>query len=280
MDTPNKLHYISSSNRYIALQVETMGLKTTNHLKTLLIMTLVFCMILTSPRSSSTEYYADITIEVDASGFVTIEGETNYPELLAENTEVYTSKNQSLWLLNITKTEVFSNYIFDMRLPEEAAITNVQSSGSIIIGEEHGTLVVTGFGENNSFSVEVQYQIKKTTEATGLFGEDALTLILIVCIMILIGLFIIIVVAIDQPKKSIDETTTDEDLKLRGLNERQKQIITLLTKHNKPLTQTEIQHVLHIPKSSVSRNIHILELKGLIEKEQIGMSNRIRLKKP
>jgi uncharacterized membrane protein len=30
----------------------------------------------------------------------------------------------------------------------------------------------------------------------------------------------------------------------------------------------------------VSRNIHGLEMKGLIEKEQMGMSNLIRLKKP
>jgi uncharacterized membrane protein len=34
-----------------------------------------------------------------------------------------------------------------------------------------------------------------------------------------------------------------------------------------------------MPKASVSRNIRRLELKGLIEKEQIGMSNIIRLKK-
>ena len=50
-------------------------------------------------------------------------------------------------------------------------------------------------------------------------------------------------------------------------------------KENRSMTQTEIQKQLSIPKSAVSRNIGALELKGLIEKETIGMSNLIRLKK-
>jgi uncharacterized membrane protein len=45
------------------------------------------------------------------------------------------------------------------------------------------------------------------------------------------------------------------------------------------MTQTDIQKELKIPKAAVSRNILGLERKGLIEKEQIGMSNLIRLKK-
>jgi uncharacterized membrane protein len=66
---------------------------------------------------------------------------------------------------------------------------------------------------------------------------------------------------------------------LKGLNHRQNQIIQLLHARNIPMTQTDIQKELQIPKASVSRNIHGLERKGLIEKEQIGMSNLIRLKK-
>jgi uncharacterized membrane protein len=53
----------------------------------------------------------------------------------------------------------------------------------------------------------------------------------------------------------------------------------LLLERNISLTQTDIQKELQIPKASVSRNIHGLERKGLIEKEPIGMSNLIRLKK-
>ena len=67
---------------------------------------------------------------------------------------------------------------------------------------------------------------------------------------------------------------------LKGLSDRQKNIINLLIEKDRPLSQTIIQKELNIPKSAVSRNISSLELKGLIEKENIGMSNLIRLKKP
>ena len=65
----------------------------------------------------------------------------------------------------------------------------------------------------------------------------------------------------------------------KGLNQRQKEIMNLLIDKNTPLTQTEIQRELNIPKAAISRNIRGLEIKGLIEKEQIGMSNLIRIKK-
>jgi len=55
--------------------------------------------------------------------------------------------------------------------------------------------------------------------------------------------------------------------------------MNLLLKSKIPMTQNDIQRELGIPKASVSRNIRRLELKGLIEKEKIGMSNLIKIKK-
>ena len=82
---------------------------------------------------------------------------------------------------------------------------------------------------------------------------------------------------IKKPETTIDSI---EEYNLKGLNERQKKIMNLLLERKTPLTQTDIQKELKIPKAAVSRNIRGLELKGLIEKENIGMSNLIRLKKP
>ena len=65
----------------------------------------------------------------------------------------------------------------------------------------------------------------------------------------------------------------------KGLTERQKQIMQLLIDADRPLTQVEIERELKIPKAAVSRNVHSLELKNLIEIEKSGMSNLIRLKK-
>jgi uncharacterized membrane protein len=235
---------------------------------------LIILMMMFFPSISAKDYYADITIEVDSSGFVTIDGITNHPDLLIENSEIYTSKKQSYWLLNITKDDVFSDFIYDLTLPEGSSINYIKSSGFIGIEENKGNLFVRGFGENESFSVLIQYQIAKLTE-NQIFELDFIFFSFIVFIIILIIILVYIIIN-EKPKI---EKTKPNDNNFKGLNQRQKEIMNLLINKNTPLTQTEIQRKLNIPKAAVSRNIRGLELKGLIEKEQIGMSNLIRIKK-
>ncbi len=227
------------------------------------------------PSISAQNYYADITIEVDSSGFVTIDGTTNHPDLLIENTEIYTLKKQSYWLLNITNEDIFSDYIYDLTLPKGSSINYIKSSGFISIEEDKGNLFIRGFGENESFSILVQYQIEKLTE-NQIIELDLIFIILISLIII----FIIILVIVAIKEKIKDEQPKSTGYNFKGLNQRQKEIMNLLIDKNTPLTQTEIQKELNIPKAAVSRNIRGLEIKGLIEKEQIGMSNLIRIKKP
>jgi len=235
---------------------------------------LILSTIIYSPSISAENYYADLTIEVDSSGFVTIDGITNHPDLLVKNTEIYTSKKQSYWLLNITKEGVFSDFVYVLTLPIESSINYIKSSGFISIENNKGNLLVKGFGENESFSVLVQYQIEKITE-NQVLEFDLISIILISAIIVLIIILVAVIVKekikVKQPKSS--------EYNLKGLNQRQKEIMNLLIDKNTPLTQTEIQKELNIPKAAVSRNIRGLELKGLIEKEQIGMSNLIRIKK-
>ncbi len=251
-----------------------MGLK--NIYNKIFFISILFILIVTTflPSIPAQNYYADITIEVDSSGFVTIDGVTNHPDLLIKNTEIYTSKTQSYWLLNITKEDVFSDFIYDLTLPKGSSINYIKSSGFISIKEESGNLFIRGFGENESFFILVQYQTEKLNEGQ-IIELDFIFVILISLIIILI--IILVIVAIkerikaEQPKSDINN--------YKGLNQRQKEIMNLLIEKNIPLTQTEIQKELNIPKAAISRNIRRLELKGLIEKEQIGMSNLIRIKK-
>ena len=240
---------------------------------------LLFLFLIYQP-SVYADYYADITIAVDNSGFVTINGITNHPHLVAEDTENYTSKKQSYWLLNITKDEIFSEYVFSLTLPEGSSINYVKSSGPIRIEEELGNLIVKGFGENKSFSITVQYQIKKISDNNDSPMEIDLSFIILIFIIIFvlivfIGFFIKLKVD-KESKKTIEPTHV---YNLKGLNQRQKRIVELLIEKKRPLTQSDIQKELKIPKAAVSRNIRGLELKGLIEKEKIGMSNLIKLKK-
>ncbi len=140
--------------------------------------------------------------------------------------------------------------------------------------------MVSGFGENESFSVLVQYQVEKTSDNKVLARFDTVFIVLLIVIISLIVVLAILFVRDKKSKEVVEKTKLDEDdTKFKGLNERQKQIMKLLIDRKTPLTQTDIQKELNIPKAAVSRNIHGLERKGLIEKEQMGMSNLIRLKK-
>jgi len=240
---------------------------------------IIFLIIsLLFPVLYAEDFYADVEITVDDSGFVTIDGITNHPDLLIKNTELYTSKKQSHWLLNITKEGIFSDFIYSVVLPIGSSINYVKTSGSMRIEGEQGKLIIEGFGQNKTFYVIVQYQVKKTADVG---ATDNLFLL----IPIIIGLVVLIVVFYYFSKKKepenihkeINEAEYDE---FRGLSDRQKKIMDLLIKKNRPLSQTIIQKELNIPKAAVSRNISSLELKGFVEKENIGMSNLIRLKKP
>jgi uncharacterized membrane protein len=256
-----------------------MGAKNNYSYKILL--SLVFLLMVSYfPNVTAEEYYADLTIEVDASGFVTIEGISNHPDLLIQDTEQYTSKKQSYWLLNITKNETFSDFIYVVTLPSGSSINYLKSSGSVRIKEEEGNLLVKGFGQNTTFSVIVQYQIEKPSSEGLIFGLDqslVIILILIVC-----GAFVLFYFYIRSRtgREEVTPISGSDEAYLKGLTTRQKKIINLLKDTKRPLTQSDIQKELAMPKAAVSRNIASLELKGLIEKEKVGMSNFIRLKKP
>jgi len=226
----------------------------------------VFILFILNTPSVCSEYYADIDIMVDDSGVVSIGGKTDHQDLLVENSELYTFKKQSYWLLNITKDEIFTDYIYALTLPQGATINYIKSSGFRGIAEESGSLIITGSGGNESLSIVVQYQINNRS--------------LDFNILLILGLIMSIIQ--NKRKKMIhydEKSGTDTEYNFRGLTDRQKQIMELLIVTKRPLTQVEIEKELDIPKAAVSRNVHSLEIKGLIEIEKIGMSNLVRLKK-
>ena len=248
----------------------------------IVLLSVFFITVIFIPSIHAIDLYADIQITVDNSGFTTIEGETNDMDLLVTNTEEFTSKQQSIWTLNITRNVTYSDYVFSIILPKHSQINTVISSGSTFISDKSGNLIVNGYGSNSTLSVIVQYQTKNTLNENKTFQLDKLSIILIICIIILAICFLIVLLF--NSKKYSQHISNDYSQnsyrQMKGLNERQKDILQLLEGKGTALTQTDIQKELTLPKASVSRNIRRLELKGLIEKEQIGMSNLIRLKKP
>ena len=249
--------------------------------KSLIILFVFFILIFSYPIICAENYYADIEISVDDSGIVDIKGTSNHPDLLVKNSQLYTYKKQSYWLLNITKNEVFSDYIYVLTLPEGSKINHIKTSGFRGIEEEDGKLIISGAGQNESLSVVVQYQVNANSDEQ-VSVDFVIMLLLGMSIIILTGLLFYFVFKNKQKESIGSNVNIDNEVgySFKGLSERQKEIVQLLIDTKRPLTQVEIQKELDMPKAAVSRNVHSLEIKGLIEIEKIGMSNLIRLKKP
>jgi len=258
-----------------------MELRIKSSKKCAIILLMFLFSILFYPIICAQDYYADIEISVDDSGIVDIEGISNYPDLLVQNSHLYTYKKQSYWLLNITKEEVFSDYVYVLTLPEGSKINHIKTSGFRGIEEEDGKLIISGEGQEETLSIVVQYQVNKTSDGQSSVDFTVLS-ILIVSIIILTALLLYFVFKNKQKESTVSDANIvgDGEYNFKGLSERQKEIVQLLIDTKRPLTQVEIQKELDMPKAAVSRNVHSLEIKGLIEIEKIGMSNLIRLKKP
>lgn len=230
------------------------------------------------PIVSAGDYYADIEISVDESGLAAIKGESNYLNFITEGTDRYTSKKQSYWLFELSTEEVFSDYFVLVRLPEGASVNYVKSSGNFRIENLGERLGVRVFGQDEEMSIKIQYQIVKS--------EKSYIGIIITLSIVIIGIFLYFIIKSkklrvkDEENKSKEDKSKKEEINynLDGLTARQKKIMAFLIEKNKPMIQAEIEKELNLPKSSVSRNIKSLELKGKIEKERAGMSNIIRIR--
>lgn len=216
-----------------------------------------------------TSYYADVDIEVDNAGISAITGTTNHPQLQTGTSENFTSKQGSFWLLNVSVKETFSVYVYSIKLPENAVINYLKTSSQVRIQIDSGKLTIHGTGENEAFSLLVQYSIspKKRSYYLVVYGVTVL----------LLGL---VYYVIKQRKKLsiIKEVSSVVPLPKYNpatLTERQRLIVELLKKSKNPVTQKTLENELKLPKSALSRNIESLVRKGILKKEKKGISNII-----
>ena len=199
--------------------------------KAILILILLISLVQTA------DYYADINIAIDNSGFVTIEGNTNHPALLVKDSSAFTSKKQDYWTFNLTKNDNFSEFIYSVKLPESSSINYLYSTGTIGIENQETNLIVKGYGEDKELSIIIQYQTDKETENA--------SIIIILIILFILSLAVSIFFYLKKPKKEKKQKKKKRDLS--SLTERQKKIMKLLIEKNKPMTQAEIQKVLKLP---------------------------------
>ena len=230
----------------------------------------------------SQEFYADLEITLDESGFVTIDGITNYPDLIVKDSQMYTFKEQEYWAFDLSIEKSF-DFVYILKLPENSEINSINTSGQFRIKTENDNLIIQCYGEDEPLNIFVQYQIKKSE-------QNNFYIIFLIGLIVIVSFIVIsfkrLNIFKNFKKKNIEPRVIKKAKKVpklkynfNGLTARQKNIMKFLIEKNHPVIMSKIVKELNLPKSSVSRNISSLELKGLIEKESVGVSTMIRLKK-
>lgn len=231
----------------------------------------------------SQEYYADLNIDINNNGIVSIEGITNDPSLYPGIYQDFTSKKGSYWLFNLSSEKEFSDYIISVRLPRRAEFNYFKSDGRSRVSYDDGIKIVSlGSGEINFV---VQYKISNNRKSVAL-------IIYLIAVLVIVGIAFAVLFYKKQnrnikdrlnmkgrsAKETIKEGPGDKIILIKKtLSENQEKIVDLLLQNREGLTQKQIQHRLGIPKATLSRNIDLLLKKDIIVKQSRGLTNMIRI---
>jgi uncharacterized membrane protein len=249
---------------------------------------LALCLAYTA---SAKTYYADISVDLDSSGGALFSGASNHPLLSEGRNDSHTSKKGALWLFNLTlpSEDIFSDYVYVVRLPQGASVNYVKAD-SFRISSGAGRILVSGSGSSRPMSVVIQYRMDDNPQATDtsyIYGFFAIILAVLASIAFL--LYNKKETAQKEKKETVDEPAREEkkpSIPITPnysryedvLTDRQKDILQILGEMQKPVNQAHICERLDLPKSSVSRNVASLVDLGLVEKKRIGMSTFLSLK--
>jgi len=138
--------------------------------------------IIFSLNLAYSNFYADIQIDVDSSGFVDIVGKTNYRGFInITNDESFIVKKGKIWTLNISssKNEVFDNFIYDLILPENSQISYMKTTPNFRIANQGNRIKIIGIGENKPFTIIVQYKIQKQNLVSSFFSSYLIWFIIV-----------------------------------------------------------------------------------------------------
>lgn len=241
----------------------------------------------------SENYYADIEIDIFEDGSVTINGVTNYAGLKnISNSQNYTSKKGEMWIFNLTTDEVFEDFIFKINFPAGVQINYIKTTPRFRIEDNGDSISLIGIGDSQELNILIQYKIIKDENSSGAFFSVENYFFIFSFVLFLFVLFIIYLAYSKfkifeknefpisknvNPNNNIN-SNVKELINLDLLSGRQKEIVEILLKRDK-ISQKELQEILKIPKSSVSRNVNSLVSRGFIVKQRSGITTFISLKK-
>ncbi|MBN2880817.1 hypothetical protein JXM83_02080 [Candidatus Woesearchaeota archaeon] len=204
-------------------------------------------------------YYADLQINVDDTGKTTIKGVTNNKAILTQDNPEFTTKKGRFWTLNITTQDIYDPYNFKVSLPKNSVVNYMKVSSFTRI-ENSANLNIYGAG-TGKIVIILQYQIKST--------NSNIIMPIIIGTILLLAIITTVILKLKKKKTKLNFNT---------LTPRQQEIVKILQKNKGQLTQSKLEKISKLPKSSLSRNIESLKRKNILEKTPNGMSNTLILK--
>ena len=232
----------------------------------LLPLAVLFVLLAGFAGAEAADFYADVVIDISENGEVEISGTTNHPALAAGTTQEYTSKDGAEWSLGIGIEDVFSDFIYEIRFPENASVGNLGLPGEYRVEEEAGRIIVVGTGEDERFFARADYVLG----SPGTVFDAGLIVWVLVFALAFGGSFTYF--------RARQKKTKKVSYNREALTERQRMVMDYLEGKGKAVTQAELRRETGLPKASLSRNLDSLVAKGIVAKERKGMSMLIYLR--
>jgi uncharacterized membrane protein len=252
--------------------------------------------------------YADIDIYLTNDGRISIFGDSNIKEILnISNSYEYTNKKKEYWILNFSTDAIFEEYIFNLHMPKGVEINYIKTTPNFRIVNNDEDLSIIGTGSNSKINIVIQYKLNLDVDEltkNSIFFSNLNFYLVIFFVFIFFFLLLVLFYIYSLNKNKIKYFQDKKDLlekfenKKNDLNhlknnldnldrnkkkvfvsifpKRQQDILKILKEREK-ITQKELEDLILIPKSSISRNVKSLLVKGIIRKEKIGLSNYLFL---
>lgn len=230
--------------------------------------------------------YADLKIDLQNDGSVTINSDSNLNEFKnITNSQKFTSKNKKYWIFNLSSINSYEDFIYELNLPINAKINYIKTTPTFRIETGENSIKIIGTGSNKPINILIQYSFNnKLTNIVSYVKNDTFRYLFYFALLVLfISLIIIFDLMFRDKNKNLRPDYVEKKIEVKKekvlisiLSQRQQDIINIL-KENKKITQKELENIMKIPKSSISRNVKTLEIKGYIIKNGVGVTNYLSL---
>jgi len=218
------------------------------------------------------------TFAIAANGYV-------YKDSIGTND--YTSKRGEVWLFSYHKYDIDKTTELRIVFPKKAVIQDIKTNLEHSINYEN-SIVITLKGYQSSPYLEVEYVIEREKISWPIYLIPAFLIIPFMYILHSSKKFekkpkTKKTVLKKKQERKIKKESPEKEQRLKDikmtLSEKELIVFEELLKNKGFMNQNKIRHLTGIPKATLSRTIQSLEKKKIIEKQNIGNTNNIRVKK-